>query len=97
VKTFKLSRDPHFLQKLTDVVGLYLNPPEKAIGLCVEEKSRIQALDPTPPGLPMKQAVRDDDPRLQNATGPPRCWPLWNWRKAKSWESVINGIDIRNS
>jgi transposase len=55
VKTFKLSRDPHFLQKLTDVVGLYLNPPEQAIVLCVDEKSQIQALDRTQPGLPMKK------------------------------------------
>ena len=54
-KTFKLSRDPHFLEKLTDVVGLYLNPPEQAIVLCVDEKSQIQALDRTQPGLPMKQ------------------------------------------
>jgi len=55
VKTFKLSRDPHFLQKLTDVVGLYLNPPEQAMVLCVDEKSQIQALDRTQPGLPMKK------------------------------------------
>ena len=55
VKTFKLSRDPHFLEKLTDVVGLYLNPPEQAIVLCVDEKSQIQALDRTQPGLPMKK------------------------------------------
>jgi hypothetical protein len=55
VKTFKLSRDPRFLEKLTDVVGLYLNPPEKAIVLCVDEKSQIQALDRTQPGLPMKK------------------------------------------
>src|SRR5271156_682420 len=54
-KSFKLSRDPNFLQKLTDVVGLYLNPPEKALVLCVDEKSQIQALDRTQPGLPMKQ------------------------------------------
>jgi len=54
-KTFKLSRDPHFLEKLTDVVGLYLNPPEKAMVLCVDEKSQIQALDRTQPGLPMKK------------------------------------------
>ena len=45
VKGFKLSRDPRFLEKLTDVVGLYLNPPEKALVLCVGEKSQIQALD----------------------------------------------------
>src|SRR3974390_2109118 len=55
VKTFKLSRDPQFLEKLTDVVGLYLNPPEKALVLCVDEKSQIQALDRTQPGLPMKK------------------------------------------
>src|SRR5271170_6223482 len=55
VKTFKLSRDPKFLEKLTDVVGLYLNPPEKALVLWVDEKSQIQALDRTQPGLPMKK------------------------------------------
>ena len=54
VKTFKLSRDPRFSEKLTEVVGLYLNPPEKALVLCVDEKSQIQALDRTQPGLPMK-------------------------------------------
>jgi transposase len=53
-KTFKLSRDPQFLEKLRDVVGLYMNPPEKALVLCVDEKSQIQALDRTQPGLPMK-------------------------------------------
>ena len=55
VKTFKLSRDPKFLEKLTDVVGLYLNPPQQAIVLCVDEKSQIQALDRTQPGLPLKK------------------------------------------
>ncbi|MGH8350060.1 MAG: IS630 family transposase [Pseudomonas sp.] len=53
--TFKLSRDGKFLEKLTDVVGLYLNPPEKALVLCLDEKSQIQALDRTQPGLPMKK------------------------------------------
>lgn len=52
---FKLSRDPKFLEKLTDVVGLYLNPPEKALVLCIDEKSQIQALDRTQPGLPIKK------------------------------------------
>jgi transposase len=54
-KSFKLSGDPKFLEKLTDVVGLYLNPPEKALVLCVDEKSQIQALDRTQPGLPLKK------------------------------------------
>lgn len=55
VKSFKLSRDPRFVEKLTDVVGLYLNPPDRAIVLCVDEKSQIQALDRTQPGLPLKK------------------------------------------
>jgi transposase len=50
---FKLSRDKHFVEKLYDVVGLYLNPPDRALVLCVDEKSQIQALDRTQPGLPM--------------------------------------------
>ena len=54
VKTFKLSRDPKFLEKMTDVIGLYLNPPQQAIVLCVDEKSQIQALDRTQPLLPMR-------------------------------------------
>jgi transposase len=53
-RTFKLSRDPKFVEKLTDVVGLYLNPPQQALVLCVDEKSQIQALDRTQPGLPLK-------------------------------------------
>jgi transposase len=55
VKTFKLSNDPHFEEKLLDVVGLYLDPPEHALVLCADEKSQIQALDRTQPGLPMKK------------------------------------------
>jgi transposase len=55
VRTFKLSRDPRFQEKLEDIVGLYLNPPEHAIVLCADEKSQIQALDRTQPGLPIKK------------------------------------------
>jgi len=55
VKNFKLSRDIRFLEKLTDVVGLYLNPPQQALVLCIDEKSQIQALDRTQPGLPLKK------------------------------------------
>jgi transposase len=54
VKTFKLSQDPRFEEKLADVVGLYLNPPEKAIVLSMDEKSQIQALDRTQPSLPIR-------------------------------------------
>jgi transposase len=55
VKTFKLSRDPNFTAKIQDVVGLYLDPPDKALVLSLDEKSQIQALDRTQPGLPMKK------------------------------------------
>jgi transposase len=54
VETFKLSKDPRFEEKLADVVGLYLNPPDRAIVLSTDEKSQIQALDRTQPSLPMK-------------------------------------------
>ncbi len=54
-KNFKVSNDPHFEDKLKDVIGLYMNPPEKAVVFCVDEKSSIQALDRTQPGLPMKK------------------------------------------
>jgi transposase len=55
VRSFKVSNDPKFEEKITDVVGLYMNPPDKALVLCVDEKSQIQALDRTQPGLPMKK------------------------------------------
>jgi transposase len=55
ITTFKLSRDKAFVEKLVDVVGLYLNPPDRALVLCVDEKSQIQALDRTQPGLPLKK------------------------------------------
>lgn len=54
-RTFKLSNDKHFTEKLRDVVGIYLNPPENSLVFCVDEKSQIQALDRTQPGLPMKR------------------------------------------
>ena len=53
-ETFKLSRDPLFIEKVRDVVGLYMHPPEKAVVLCVDEKAQIQALDRTQPWLPMR-------------------------------------------
>ncbi len=55
VESFKVSRDPLFIEKVRDIVGLYLNPPEHALVLSVDEKSQIQALDRTQPGLPMKK------------------------------------------
>ena len=55
LESFKISKDKRFTEKLEDIVGLYLNPPEHAIVMCVDEKSQIQALDRTQPGLPLKK------------------------------------------
>ena len=55
VRGFKVSRDPKFVEKLEDIVGLYMSPPEHALVLCLDEKSQVQALDRTQPGLPMKK------------------------------------------
>ena len=55
VRGFKISRDPQFVEKLEDIVGLYMSPPEHALVLCCDEKSQIQALDRTQPGLPIKK------------------------------------------
>ena len=62
VETFKLSTDPDFEAKLTDVVGLYLNPPERAVVFSFDEKTQCQALDRTQPSLPLRRPGRHDDP-----------------------------------
>ena len=68
IRTFKLSNDPRFEEKLRDVVGLYLDPPHNAAVFSFDDKSQIQAFDRTQPGLPMKKwALRDDDTRLQTS------------------------------
>ena len=79
VTTFKLSTDPAFVEKLTDVVGLYLNPPDKAVVLCVDEKSQIQALDRTQPGLPMK---------------PGRCGTLTHDYKRHGTTTLFAALDV---
>ena len=78
-KGFKLSRDPQFLEKLTDVVGLYLNPPAKALVLCVDEKSQIQALDRTQPGLPLK---------------PGRCGTMTHDYKRNGTTTLFAALDV---
>lgn len=64
LENFKLSRDKDFLEKIQDVVGLYLNPPDKALVLCVDEKSQIQALDRTRPLLPLRPGIPARHPRF---------------------------------
>ena len=70
VETFKLSRDPLFIEKVRDIVGLYLHPPDRALVLCVDEKSQIQALDRTQPLLPMRpgQAERRSHDYVRHGT-----------------------------
>ena len=82
---FKLSKDPLFVDKVHDVVGLYLNPPERAVVLCVDEKSQIQALDRTAPILPMLPGrARARHARLQARTAPPASTPRWTSPPARS-------------
>lgn len=75
VRGFKISRDPKFVEKLEDIVGLYLSPPEHAIILCCDEKSQVQALDRTQPGLPMKKGRAATMRMTTSATVRPRCLP----------------------
>ena len=70
IKSFKVSRDPEFADKLEAIVGLYLNPPEHALVLCVDEKSQIQALDRTQPGLPLKKGRG----QTTSASGAGKTW-----------------------
>jgi hypothetical protein len=80
-RTFKLSRHPKFIEKWTNVVGLYLNPPEKAIVLCVDEKSQIQALDRTQPGLPLKKG---------------RCGTITHDYKRNGTTTLFAALSIKN-
>jgi transposase len=75
VDTVKLSTDPQFIGKVRDVVGLYLNPPEAAMVLCVDEKTSVQALDRTAPILPLLPGTPSGPPTTTPATGSPTCTP----------------------
>jgi transposase len=73
--TFKLSTDPLFIEKVVDVIGLYHNPPERAVVLCVDEKSQVQALDRSQPVLPMMPACPNGAPTTTCGTASPACSP----------------------
>lgn len=88
-RTFKVSNDPHFVEKLVDVVGLDLDPPERALVLCADERSQIQALDHTQPGLPMKRgAARAPSRTTIGATERRRSSPPWRWARDDSSRSA---------
>ena len=106
-KSFKLSSDPFFVEKVRDIVGLYLNPPERALVLCVDEKSQIQALDRTQPLLPMRPGQverRSHDYKrhgtlslfaaLDTATGQVigRCFAR---HRAREFRAFLNTVEAR--
>ena len=73
VESFKFSNDPDFAPKVRDIVRLYMNPPDKAIVLSVDEKSQIQALDRTQPILPLRRACRNGKRMITSAPARPHC------------------------
>jgi len=75
--SWKLSRDPLFVDKVKDVVGLYLNPPERAVVRCVDEKPQIQALDRTAPIFPMMLGTPARPATTTSAPAPPASTRLW--------------------
>jgi transposase len=105
VRTFKISNDPKFADKLKEVVGLYVDPPAHAVVLSIDEKSQIQALDRTQPGLPMKKGrcatmthdyKRNSLPRRRPGAPPP-CSPPSISLTARSSGAVCSVTGIRNS
>ena len=80
VDTFKLSSDPLFVDKVRDVVGLYINPPEGALVLCVDEKTQVQALDRTSPVLPLRPGLPEPAwYATMSAVAPPTSMPPSTW------------------
>ncbi len=97
MRGFKVSRDPKFVEKLEDIVGLYMSPPEHALVLCCDEKSQVQALDRTQPGLPLKkgraETLTHDDKRHGTTTLFARsmCWMARLSANASSATPMPNG------
>jgi transposase len=97
MRQFKLSNDPEFIDKLRDVVGLYVDPPAHAIVLSVDEKSQIQALDRTQPGLPMKKGRLGTMTHDYKDMGRRRYSPPSTFWTARSSAATCNAIAIRSS
>jgi transposase len=74
-ETFKFSTDPELEAKIRDVVGLYVDPPEKAVVVCIDEKTQIQAMDRTAPILPYERGCPRRPPATTSGTAPPACSP----------------------
>jgi len=97
-ETFKFSTDPELEAKIRDVVGLYVDPPERAVVVCVDEKTQIQALDRTAPMLPIRPGIPEKQTHdyKRNGTTPP-CSPPWRSRPAWSRTAVTSGTPTPSS
>lgn len=96
-RSFKLSTDAFFIEKVRDIVGLYLNPPQNALVLCVDEKSQVQALERTQPLLPMGLGYVEGITQTTSAMARRRCLLRWTWPTAASSPSASDAIAIRSS
>jgi hypothetical protein len=97
VETFKLSTDPLFVEKLRDVVGLYMAPPERAIELCVDEKSQVQAIDRTGPIFPMRPGVPERQTTITFVTASRLCSRRSTLQRVRSSVLVTDDIGTKNS
>src|SRR5271167_1069882 len=97
IRTFKRSTDPAFAEKVEDIVGLYMHPPAHAVVLSIDEKSQIQALDRTQPGLPLKPGKCGTRRMTTSATARPPCLPPSTPSMASSSAVACSAIPIRNS
>jgi len=101
-KSFKVSNDPCFAAKVEDIVGLYLDPPEKALVLSIDEKSQIQALDRTQPGLPLKKGragtmTQSFGRVITYVMAPRRSSPRSIWQRARLSANVCHAIGQTSS
>jgi transposase len=96
-ETFTFSTDPELDVKIRDVVGLYMNPPEKAVVLCIDEKTQVQALDRTAPILPIRPGVPENRPTTTSVTEPPPCSPRSRWPPDASSRPACPGTATRSS
>jgi len=96
-ETWKLSADPQFIDKVRDIVGLYLDPPERALVLCVDEKSQIQALTAPPPRCRSCRPRRPGAPTTTCATAPPAGSLRSTWPAARSSPRCTSATEPRSS
>ena len=91
------SNDPHFETKAADIIGLYLNPPQHAAGLCVDEKTAIQALDRQDPVLPLSPGRADRHGFADHRHGTLSLYAAFNTRRGKSSARPPSGIRLSNA